>query len=144
MKIYIAGVMQGSEQGKGIQGQGYRQVISEALKTNHSEAEIYDPYLNFPDSVEYGDQRARQTLFLLADEASSADLIIAYLPEASMGTALEMVRAFDNGVPIVTISPMAKNWFINALSAKVFPTLKAFCDWARQNRLGDLTIDSEA
>jgi hypothetical protein len=143
MKIYIAGVMQGSEQGKGIQGQGYRQAISEALKINHPDAEIYDPYLNFPNSVEYDDQRARETLFILAAEAGAADIVIAYLPEASMGTALEMVRAYDNGVPILTISPMAKNWFINALSTKVFPTLEAFCEWARKSGLGEL-VDKTA
>lgn len=138
MKIYIAGVMQGSEQGKGIRGQGYRQVISEALKTNDPDAEIYDPYLHFPDSVDYDDQRARKTLFILADEAGAADIVIAYLPEASMGTALEMVRAYDNGVPILTISSMEKNWFINALSTKVFPSLEAFCDWMRKSPINDL------
>jgi len=80
----------------------------------------------------------------LAGEAGAADIVIAYLPEASMGTALEMVRAYDNGVPILTISPMAKNWFIKALSARVFPTLEAFCDWMRQNRLGELVNETSA
>ena len=32
----------------------------------------------------------------MADEAASADIVIAYLPEASMGTALELIRAWGD------------------------------------------------
>jgi hypothetical protein len=138
MKIYISGVMQGSKEGAGIQKQAYRQVISEAIKLNHPDAHIYDPFSAFPDSVEYDDQKARQTLFLMADEAASADILVAYLPEASMGTALEMVRAYDNGGVIISISTLEKNWFILALSAKVFLSLDDFCAWIRDEGLSDL------
>lgn len=142
MKIYISGVMQGSKKGQGIQGQGYRQVISDAVRVRHPNAEIYDPFSLFPDSVEYDDQRSRQVLFEMANEAASADIVIAYLPEASMGTALEMIRAYDNGKTIVSISSMEKNWFIRAVSAKIFPSLDDFCTWVRQTHLAGLIIES--
>jgi hypothetical protein len=138
MKVYIAGVMQGSIKGKGIQKQNYRQRIREAVKIHHPDAEIFDPFRRFPDSVEYDNQRARQVLFELAAEAASSDLLIAYLPEASMGTAMEMIRAYDNGKPIISISPMTKNWLILALSKKIFSTLDEFCDWVGQARLSEL------
>jgi hypothetical protein len=142
MKIYISGVMQGSIKGKGIQGQGYRQVISDAIKINHPNAEIYDPFSVFPNSVEFDDQRAKQTLFAMAEEASSSDIVIAYLPEASMGTALEMVRAYDNGKTIISISPLEENWFILSVSAKIFISLDDFCDWIQHTNLSELIIKS--
>ena len=132
MKIYISGVMQGSITGKGIQEQGYRQVISDAIKIRHPNAEMYDPFLVFPNSGEFDDQRAKQTLFAMADEAASSDIVIAYLPEASMGTALEMVRAYDNGKTIISISSLEKNWFILSVSAKIFNSLDDFCDWIQK------------
>ncbi|MBS1248880.1 MAG: hypothetical protein MAG431_00447 [Chloroflexi bacterium] len=138
MKIFIAGVMQGSIKGHGIQGQDYRERIREAVKINHPDAKIVDPFSLFPDSVDYNDQRAKQVLFEMAAEAGASDMVISYLPEASLGTALEMIRAYDNGKTIFTISPMEKNWVIRALSTKLFPSLDEFCDWVSQNHLSEI------
>ena len=142
MKIYIAGIMQGSTKGKGIQEQDYRQRIREAIKVQHPKAKIVDPILLFPDSVSYDAPRAKQVLFKLAEEAASADVLIAYLPAASMGTALEMIRAYDNGKLIISISPMAENWFIRAFSKKVFPRLDDFCSWVEQTNFAELINSS--
>ena len=137
MKIFIAGIMQGSKTGKGIQDQDYRKLISEVIKTHHPEVEILDPFSLFPDSVEYGDQKAREVLFSMASEASSSDLLISYLPEASMGTALEMIRAYDNGKPIICISQMEKNWFVIAVSSKIFFTLEEFLSWVQKGGVAE-------
>jgi hypothetical protein len=40
MKIFIAGIMQGSKKGKGIQAQDYRQRIRAAVEFNHPDAKI--------------------------------------------------------------------------------------------------------
>jgi len=138
MKIFIAGIMQGSKKGKGIQKQNYRQRIRAAVEINHPDAEIVEPFSLFPDSVTYDDRRAKQTLFTMAAEAASSDILIAYLPNASMGTALEMVRAYDNGTIIICISSMDKNWFIRSLSEKIFPSLDEFCTWVGQTHLNKL------
>ena len=143
MKIFIAGIMQGSIKSKGIQGQDYRKIIRDTVKTHHPDAKIIDPFSLFPDSVEYDDQRSKQVLFAMAAEAESSDIVIAYLPEASMGTALEMIRAYDDGKTVVSISPMEKNWFIRAVSSKVFPSLEDFCVWVSQTQLKEL-IDMPA
>jgi hypothetical protein len=138
MKIYIAGIMQGSKKGRGIQEQRYRKVIRDAVKVRHPDAEIVDPYSLFPDSVEYDEERSKQVLFAMAAEAGSSDIVIAYLPEASMGTALEMIRAYDNGKTIISISPLEKNWLIRAISAEIFPSLDDFCAWVHRTHLADL------
>ena len=143
MKIFIAGIMQGSKQGQGIHSQDYRRIIRDAVRISHPDAEIIDPFSLFPDSVTFDDGRAKQVLFELATRAEASDIVIAYLPSASMGTALEMIRAYDRSKAIITISPIEKNWFINALSARIFPSLELFCDWVGQTDLAEL-IDGPA
>ena len=143
MKIFISGIMQGSLKGHGIQVQDYRKVISDSVNVLHPDAEIYDPFSVFPDSVTFGDQRAKQTLFVIADEAAASDVVIAYLPEASMGTALEMVRAYDNGKIIICISELEKNWFVRAVSTKLFFSLVDFCAWIEHTHLSQI-IDGAA
>lgn len=126
MRVFIGGVMQASIQGKGIVSQAYRREIADALRARWPELEIIDPFSLHPNSVEYDDIAAKETLFAMLDHAASSDLLIAFVPTASMGTALEMYRAHQAGVPVITISPLATNWVVNALSRRVFPDLESF------------------
>ncbi|UCC63020.1 MAG: hypothetical protein JSV36_20135 [Anaerolineae bacterium] len=135
MRVYIGGVMQGSRQDKAIEDQGYRRALTRTVRAQHPAAEIIDPQALFPNSPAYDDERARQVFFGLVEAAAGADVVIAYLPEASMGTAMEMVRAYDAGTPVVSISPMGTNWFIRFLSRRVFPTLGAFGEWVEEGGL---------
>ena len=142
MKIYLSGVMQGSIKGKGIEGQGYRQVIRDAIRILHPNSEVYDPFSVFPNSVEFDNHKAKETLFAMAKEAASSDMVIAYLPEASMGTALEMIRAYGNDKVIISISTLEKNWFIRAVSAKIFISLDEFREWVQHTNLAELIAES--
>lgn len=144
MRVFIGGVIQGSIQSKDICDQGYRPAIGQMVRARHPDADIVDPMALFPDSVDYGDDRARQVLFDMAEEAARADVVIAYLPQASMGTALEVVRAFDGGTPVVSISPMTHNWFIRFLSRRVFSTLEAFGAWVEAGGLTEVVNLREA
>ena len=142
MKIFLSGVMQGSIQGKGIQGQGYRQMIGEAITSRHPEAEVIDPYQMFPDSVDYDMSRARDVLFSMGEAAADADIVIAYLPTASMGSAFEMLRAHDNGTAVITISPMRENWFIHSVSDKFFLSMEEFLAWLDEVDLEEMVNQS--
>lgn len=126
MRIFIGGVMQASNPGKGIVDQGYRQQIAAALTARWPDVEIIDPFRLHPNSVDYDDDAARATLFAMLECAATSDLVIAYVPTASMGTALEMYVAERAGVPVITISPLTTNWVVIALSRRVFPDLPAF------------------
>jgi hypothetical protein len=144
VRVFVSGVIQGSQQGRDVNDQGYRQAIRRVVEARHPDAEIVDPAALFPDSLEYADDRARQVLFDMAEAAARADVVIAYLSKASMGTALEMVRAYDAGTPVVSISPMTYNWFIRFLSRHVFSTLEAFADWVAEGGLETLVSSREA
>ncbi len=126
MRVFLAGVMQASLPGKGIVDQSYRNALGEALLAKWPELDVIDPLVLHPNSVEYDDEAARETLFALVTLASSCDVVIAYVPQASMGTALEMNAAYERGVPVIAISPLRENWVIRALSTRVFPDVDAF------------------
>jgi hypothetical protein len=129
VKVFIAGIMQGSRMDRYIDAQDYRRIIAEALADHRTNVEVLDPNELHPNGVDYDDAMAKATLLEMANLASQADVLVAYLPKASMGTALEMWKAFEANVPVVTISPMAANWVIRHLSSVVLPDLEAFREW---------------
>ncbi|MFC2015975.1 hypothetical protein ACFLUM_03490 [Chloroflexota bacterium] len=130
--------MQGSRQDRFIDDQEYRLVITRAIQDQYSHAEIVDPNELHPDGVDYGDQEAKATLLELADLAAQADLVVAYVPKASMGTAMEMWQGFRAGARLVTISPMRANWVVKHLSDVVLPDLSSFCSWVGEGGLESL------
>jgi hypothetical protein len=135
MRVFIAGIMQGSRLDRYIDDQDYRRVIAETIVNHESGAEILDPNELHPHGVDYGDELAKQTLLEMAELAGQCDLVVAYAPTASMGTAIEMWEAFRGGVPVVAISPMAANWVIRHLSDVVLADLAAFRAWVADGGL---------
>jgi hypothetical protein len=129
VRVFIAGVMQASSLSKGVVDQRYRAEIRAMLLARWPELDVVDPFELHPNSVEYQDAEARETLFRMIELASSSDLMIAYAPVASMGTALEMYAAYLQKIPVLTISPMADNWVVRGLSRRVFPDLASFSDF---------------
>jgi len=139
LRFFIAGIMQGSLADVGIHDQSYREAIGEAIRARFAEAEIIDPIELHPEGgLNYGPEEAKRTLLELAEEAARADVLIAYLPEASMGTAVEMWQAYRAGKPILTISPLAENWVVRFLSTRVFPSLGAFESFVAEGELEKL------
>ncbi len=126
MKIFLSGIIQGSRQGKDIHVQNYRDVLKSMLRRYAPEAELICPIDLHPNSVEYDAVQARLTFVDMVRLAQEADLVVAYLPEASMGTAVEIWEAHLRGVPVLTISPLAENWVIKLASRQVFPSLESF------------------
>ena len=126
MQVFIAGIMQGSRQDLHITSQNYRDQIAALIREHIPQAEIIDPNQIHPDGVNYDRELAKKTLIEMAQRAAEVNCLIAYVPEASMGTALEMWHAYSAGVPVYTISPMEENWVIFSLSEQVFPDMAAF------------------
>lgn len=138
MKIFFAGIIQGSNAGSDIFTQDYREQIKSILKKRYPNVEVFDPFEKHKYSVNYNDERARQTFFRHLDELKSADLMIAYLPQASLGTAIEMWEAYQNKIPVISISPMTSNWIIRFLVDRNFSTIKSFERFVIENDLQKL------
>ncbi len=123
---FLAGIIQGSKAGIAIHDQAYRQRLTAAIEWYEPDAEVFCPFDGHHDSVNYDDARARQVFQENLERARQADMLIAYLPEASMGTAIEIWERARLGKPVWVISPLATNWIVRLFAEKRFDSLEDF------------------
>src|SRR3989442_26252 len=93
MKFFLAGIMQGSHRGSHLHDQEYRERIRAVLREHVRGADVFCPYDEHRNSLEYEDDHGRRVFLRHIEQAAECDVLVAYLPEASMGTALEMWAA---------------------------------------------------
>jgi hypothetical protein len=128
MQVFIAGVMRGSRTDRFIDDQDYRQRITAALTTHVPGVRIIDPFELNPDSVDHDGDKSRQTFLTNTAKAADADVLIAYQPTTSMGTAIEMWIAFGASKHIAVISPLKQNWVIQVTADLLLPDLDSLID----------------
>ena len=124
--FFIAGIIQGSSQDRGLSDQSYRVHLTQLLKKAFHDALIISPYDLHPNSIDYSMEKGKATFLDMVAKATKCDVLIAYLPEASLGTAIEMWECFRVGIPIWTISPMKENWVVKFFSQRFFPSMVEF------------------
>ncbi len=132
MRIFIGGVMQGSVEVNGMSDQGYRRAIADMLRERWPDLEITDPHQLHPNGRDYDTDAARRTLEDMLRLAGQSDLVIAYVPVASMGTALEIYVAHSSGVPVVVVSPLEYNWVLRSYARHIYRDLEALYAAIRQ------------
>ena len=122
-KFFIAGIMQGSRIEAACHNQNYRATVADLLKRSFPRAVIYDPYANHQESLGYTFETGR-SVFLAHNKmcGTEIDVLIAFLPEASMGTAIEMLEGNQNGAVVMTVSPLRRNWAVRFLSDRIYAT----------------------
>jgi hypothetical protein len=127
MHIFIAGIMQGSHRESVLHAQDYRTYLKELLRRHLPSAVIYDPLSDHQQSLEYDDQLGKQVFLHHNRMCRTVDLVLAFVPEASMGTAIEMWEAHEHGRgAVVTISPLEHNWAVRFCSDLVYPDMATF------------------
>ena len=141
MKVFLAGIIQGSLVEPTINSQLWREPITRTLARHLPDAEVYCHYSRHPNSITYDLPEIRSTLADGIDRATACDLLVAYVPSASMGTAVEMYEAYRGGAAVVAITPLAANWIIRAYSHHVVADIEAFEAFAASGRLARLVED---
>ena len=126
MRFFLAGIMQGSHRSASLHQQDYRGALGALIQRHFPGADIYDPLANNEESLAYEDSHARAVFYGHNRLCREVDVVIAYVPEASMGTAIEMWEAYQHGRRVWTISPLTHNWVIRFCSHAVFPDLESF------------------
>ncbi len=137
MRFFLAGIMQGSHRGLALHAQDYRPRLKALLTEHFPAAEIYDPLADHSNSLDYDDELGRRVFFHHVELCGQVDVVLAFLPEASMGTAIEMWHAFQSGKTVVTISPLAHNWAVKFLSHAWYRDLEEFEAAVRSGRLAE-------
>lgn len=136
LRFFIAGIIQGSLP-DACHPQDYRARIADLLKKSFPGAEVFDPVLEYPDSLGYDDAKASAAFFDLMDRAGKADVLVAFVPEASMGTAIELWNAHHAGAYVVTVSGLTKNWVARYLSDMMLPDMDALRTAVSSGALGE-------
>lgn len=126
MRIFLAGIMQGSHLGALLHNQDYRARLKGLLEAHLPDAEVYDPLSDHRDSLAYDDETGRRVFFDHCRQCQEVDLVVAIVPEATMGTAIEMWQAHLAGRTVVTISPLVHNWVVKFLSDAVYEDIDQF------------------
>jgi len=125
MRVFLAGIMQGSLTELGIVPQDWRAAIREVFQRRRPSAEAYCHFAAHPDSVGYDLPDIVETLEAGNRLAAESDVVVCWLPEASMGTAVEMLCAARGGAVVLTITPMAANWVVRAYSDAILADMDA-------------------
>jgi hypothetical protein len=126
MRIFLAGIMQGSHEGLVLHDQDYRRRIKDLLARHLSGVAIYDPLADHTNSLKYDEDRGRKVFFHHNRLCREVDVVVAFVPEASMGTAIEMWEAHQAGRAVIAISPLAHNWAVRFLSHAVYADVDQF------------------
>ena len=124
MRFFLAGIMQGSHRGAELHNQDYRGQIKRLLVEHFPRAEIYDPLADHANSLGYDESRGREVFWHHNRLCREVDVVLAFVPEASMGTAIEMWEAHEHGRTVVTVSPLVHNWAVKFLSHVLYADLE--------------------
>jgi len=135
MDVFLAGIIQGSKIEAEIHDQDWRGPIRSAIARHLPGANVYCHYGMHPQSITYELPDIRETLADGNRRAAACDLLVAYIPSASMGTAIEMYEAARAGATVVAITPMDANWIVRAYSDRILPDIGAFERFAASGEL---------
>lgn len=117
-----------------MESQDYRLLLSEALRRHIPNVQLIDPWAENPNSLEYTEEQARHTFVTMTNMASEADLLIAYLPLPSMGTAMEMWQAYQANTYIIAVTPFVHHWAIRFTANEILPDLESLIGWLENGR----------
>ena len=125
MRFFIAGIMQGSHFGAVMHNQDYRSRLKRLLLELFPDADVYDPLADHRDSLDYDADQGRRVFFRHNRMCGEVDVVVAFVPEASMGTAIEMWEAYQHGRTVITISPLKHNWVVRFCSHYLFEDVES-------------------
>ena len=122
MRVFLAGIMQGSLRDLKLHSQDYRAHFRELLEANIPGVDVFDPFEGHTDSIRYTEAVGKKVFFGHNYLCREMDVILAFVPEASMGTAIEMWEGNQSGAVVVTVSPLNRNWAVRFLSDRIYAT----------------------
>ena len=155
--FFLSGVMQGKKAGqdgqsdvKGIAvvNQDYRGLIKSAIVAADDTAKIIEPWdlvgaectKIYPEGTSQADMfkddaDVRRCFQLCVDAAAASDVVISYLPEASMGSAVEIHAAMLAGKKILVVAPdlMSQNWVVRSYADLVFKSIDELGSWLKES-----------
>ncbi|MFP4053948.1 MAG: hypothetical protein ACLFV7_08810 [Phycisphaerae bacterium] len=141
MNVFLAGIIQGSKVAAEIHAQDWREPIKAALEQHVPHAEVYCHYTCHPNSITYELPQIRETLEDGIARAARSDLVIAYCPSASMGTAIEIYEACRNRAVVLAVTPLIANWVLRVYTDRIFSDVEALASFLQSEEFDQLYRD---
>lgn len=129
--------MKGDIADKGLYDQSYRQHLSDLINKRYPDAQIIGHDELYPNGIDTLENE-KIAFFELINQAAMSDVLISFLPKASMGTAIEIWEAYKKGKIILSVTPFKKNWTVNFLSSCVFTNLLELENFLELGSLNEL------
>ena len=127
MRFFLAGIMQGSHAEALLHDQDYRARITRLIEAPFSaRRRLRSAGRITPSRWATTTPPAASVFFRHNRMCREIDVLLAFVPEASMGTAIEMWEAYQHGAAVITISPLKHNWAVKFLSHAVYTDLEQF------------------
>lgn len=141
LRFFISGVMLGSKPKlenaeRDLAPQDYRAKIASVIRSTVPNAEIVEPLDVVMDrakaagltmeSLNQDTAMVRSCFEEVVGLAGECDVIVSNLPQASMGSAVELWEAKKAGRRVFTISPLADNWLLRSVTDHNFADLQDF------------------
>lgn len=126
--VFLSVIIHGSNMNDDLHAQTYGEVLRDLVKEIHSEVDVICPVEQNSNSGEYSEELAREVFIQEMELTAFADVTVAY---ATMGTAVEMYRAYSADRLVFTILSIARNWAVRFLSRRVFGNVAAFETFVR-------------
>lgn len=123
MRIFLAGIMQGSFREMRLHSQEYRTILKTFLEEHLPGAEVFDPFENHQNSIHYSDEEGKKVFLGHNFLCREMDVILAFVPEASMGTAIEIWEGWLHGAAVFIITPLVQNWAVKFLSHHIYASI---------------------
>ena len=140
-EIFLAGIIQGSIVEAEVHPQDYRPAIREMIERHVPGAQVCDPVANYPNSLTFDDAKSERVFFHLMHLAAKIPVLLAFIPEASMGTAIEMWQARRAGRRVIAGTPLKNNYVIRSLADVILADLGELETFIRNGRLRELLAD---
>ena len=131
--------------GVAVESQDYRALMRAAILAFDPTASIIDPGKVVPEQLAPSlhppgtltasywerDSSVRQAFGACVELAAAADVVVSYLPSASMGSAVELHAARAAGRLILVIAPgkMRGNWVVRSYADEIFEDIPALQAW---------------
>mmetsp|Transcript_11447 Transcript_11447/g.29580 ORF Transcript_11447/g.29580 Transcript_11447/m.29580 type:complete len:447 (+) Transcript_11447:53-1393(+) len=141
LRYFISGVMLGSRRqlndaSVDLHPQDYRERMTQIILKTDPRAEVVDPLQVVKSRAASMDKTieelsretglVRQAFEEVVDLAARCDVVVSNLPEASMGSAIEIWEARNAGKLVLTISPLQDNWLLRSVTHHNFVDLDDF------------------
>ena len=154
---FLSGVMGGSGAGTAnlagvaVESQDYRVSIRAAVLAADKTARVVDPAEvvklrapelhadGLPEAAFWKEDGSVRAMFgEVVALAAQCDVVISYLPTASMGSAIELHAAREAGRLVVVVAPnerMRANWVVRVYADFVFDDIGSLSQWLEQRHI---------